>query len=82
MISEMRQLSIISFHVAQTYQVCKRIEFLAHQGRLLPPSSYLPIHEIEEEAEGHESKSSPEVAIVICFTQAVSHRRQYGHDWS
>lgn len=33
---------------AEGYQVCQRIQFLAHQTRLLAPARYFSVHEIEK----------------------------------
>src|SRR5690349_14035337 len=47
------------------YQICERVEFLAHERRLLPPTGYLAVEKVKKEAEGHEAKGQPEVGIVV-----------------
>jgi len=53
-------------------QVCKGIKLLSHQGALLSPASYLPIHKVKEESEWHESHGEPKLGKVIGATKTVS----------
>ncbi len=62
------------------YQVRQRIQLLTHQTTLLPPPCNLPIHEIEEQAEGHKGQRSPEVGVCGWGSKTVSHGREDGHN--
>lgn len=66
--------------VGGTYKISKRIQLLAHQTALLAPSRDLAIHEVEEQAEGHEGQRRPEVAVVGGVAEAVAHGGEDGHD--
>jgi hypothetical protein len=63
-----------------TYQISQRIQLLAHEAALLPPARDLTVHEIEEEAKGHERQRRPEVAQRGWRAQAVPHGREDRHD--
>lgn len=63
-----------------TYQVRKRVEFLAHQRRLLPPPGYLAVHEVEEQSKGHEREGGPQVTEFARVSEAVAQRGEDGHD--
>lgn len=64
----------------ETYQISQRIQLLAHKTTLLPPARDFPIHEIEEQAEGHEREGGPEVSQGGGGPEAVPHGREDGHD--
>ena len=66
--------------VARTHQISKRIQLLAHQTALVPPPCNLAIHEIEEEAKGHEGEGCPYGAKRIWWSQAVAHGGDDGHE--
>jgi hypothetical protein len=65
----------------ETYQVSKRIQFLAHERRLLPPSRNLAIHEVESETKGNEAEGQVQVGVVGGVgLDAVAERGEDGHD--
>jgi hypothetical protein len=57
----------------KTYQISQRVQFLAHQTTLLPPSRNLPIHKVKEQAERHERQRSPEISVVIRLAETIPH---------
>jgi hypothetical protein len=63
------------------YQIGQGIQFLSHQGRLLPPSCYLSIEKIKEEAKWHESQREPQVCQIFRIRKAVAHRGEDRHDY-
>ena len=63
-----------------TYQIRQTIQLLPHQAALVPPPSYLAVHEIKEQPERHESQSGPHVTVGVGGTEAVPHRAKYGHE--
>lgn len=48
----------------KTHQIGQRVEFLAHQARLISPPSNLPIHEVEEQAKWYEGQRRVQIAVV------------------
>ncbi|KAL9010767.1 MAG: hypothetical protein Q9173_004334 [Seirophora scorigena] len=64
----------------RTYEISQGIEFLAHQAALLPPARDLAVHEVEEEAEGHEGESEPHGAVGLGGAKAIPHREKDGHE--
>lgn len=63
-----------------TYQIRQRVQLLAHHTALLPPTRYLAIHEIEEQAEGEEGKRVVEVSLVGGVAKAVPQRGEEGEN--
>ena len=53
-------------------QICEGIKLLPHQGTLLSPASYFPIHKVKEESEWHESHRKPKLSKVVWATETVS----------
>jgi len=61
-------------------QISQRVLLLTHQTTLSPPSRNHSVKKIEEEAERHESQSSPQVPIVRRFAKTVSQAGENGHN--
>lgn len=64
----------------RTYQIGQRIQLLAHQTALLPPSGDLAVHEIEEEPKGYEGEGEVHVTVGCRGAEAVAHGREDGHE--
>lgn len=63
-----------------TYKIRKRIQFLAHQTRLLPPPRHLAVHEVEEQAQRYEAQRPVQIRVVVhVILDAVAQRREDGH---
>ena len=61
----------------QPYQVCERVELLAHHTALLSPARHLAVEEVKEEPEGNEGECRVDVGGLGCMAEAVSHRGKY-----
>ncbi|KAI4210193.1 MAG: hypothetical protein LQ351_006947 [Letrouitia transgressa] len=63
-----------------TNQISQRVQLLTHQTALLPPPRNFSVHEIEEEAKGHEREGCPYWAVCIRGSEAVAHGREDRHE--
>jgi len=57
---------------AEGDQVGQAVELLAHETGLAAPARDFAVHEVEEEAEGHEGEGGPEVGMVGGRAEAVA----------
>lgn len=63
-----------------TYEISQGVEFLPHETALLPPPRDFAVHEVEEEAEGHEGEGEPHGGVGGGGTEAVAHGGEDGHE--
>lgn len=63
-----------------TYEIGQGIQLLAHQTALFPPPRDLAVHEVEEEAKGHEGEGEPHGRVGLRVPQAVAHGGEDGHE--
>jgi hypothetical protein len=57
----------------KTHQIGQRIQFLAHQTALLPPPRNLPVHKVEEQAEGHKHQRGPKITVGTGLAETIPH---------